>query len=81
MGKVTAVEVGDIKRDIAYHGDTVNTAARIQSVCNQFGSSFLTSQSIVSNSAIREFYEVRSLGMISLKGKSQPVELFSIQSR
>ena len=28
---VTAVEVGDVKRDIAYHGDTINTAAaRIQ---------------------------------------------------
>src|SRR4051812_3187375 len=80
MGKVTAVEVGDIKRDIAYHGDTVNTAARIQSVCNQFGSSFLTSNSIVSNSAVSEFYDIISLGMIPLKGKAQPIELFSIQS-
>jgi adenylate cyclase len=81
MGKVTAVEVGDIKRDIAYHGDTVNTAARIQGACNQLGSSFLTSQSIVNNSTISEFYEVMSLGLISLKGKAQPVELFSVQSR
>src|SRR5205085_10996925 len=28
-GPVTAVEIGEVKRDIAYHGDTVNTAARI----------------------------------------------------
>jgi adenylate cyclase len=35
MGKVTAVEVGEIKRDIAYHGDTLNITARIQSICNK----------------------------------------------
>jgi adenylate cyclase len=81
MGKVTAVEVGDIKRDIAYHGDTVNTAARIQGVCSQYGRSFLASGSMVSNSVVQEFYETISLGMIHLKGKAQPVELFSIQPR
>lgn len=37
MGKVTAVEIGETKRDIAYHGDTLNTAARIQSKCNEYG--------------------------------------------
>ena len=37
MGRVTAVVIGEIKRDIAYHGDTLNTAARIISVWNDFG--------------------------------------------
>jgi len=27
-------EVGEIKTEIAYHGDTINTAARIQEQCN-----------------------------------------------
>ncbi len=44
MGKVTAVEIGDIKRDIAYHVDTLNTAARIQSVCNEYNKDFLVSE-------------------------------------
>ncbi len=81
MGKVTAVEVGDIKRDVAYHGDTVNTAARIQGECNTYGVSFLVSHSIVSQSLVKDFFETVSLGMISLKGKVQPVELFSIEPR
>ena len=42
-GKVTAVEIGDVKRDIAYHGDTLNTAARIQSLCNQYQKPVLVS--------------------------------------
>jgi class 3 adenylate cyclase len=38
-----AVEVGDIRRDIAYHGDTLNTASRIQGLCNEFGAEFPSS--------------------------------------
>ena len=78
MGKVTAVEVGDIKRDIAYHGDTVNTAARIQSVCNEYNKNFLTSLYIWENTGIENYYKTESLGMIKLKGKSKPVEIASV---
>ena len=28
MGLVTVAEIGDIKRDIAYHGNVLNTASR-----------------------------------------------------
>ena len=33
-GVVTVTEIGDIKRDLAFHGDVLNTAARIQGLCN-----------------------------------------------
>ena len=77
MGKVTAVEVGDIKRDIAYHGDTLNTAARIQSVCNKYNKNFLTSVYIWENTGIENYYKTESLGMIELKGKSKAIEIAS----
>jgi adenylate cyclase len=80
MGKVTVVEVGNIKRDIAYHGDTMNTAARIQSVCNQYNKRFLISKYVFDNSEIGKYYYTESLGMIELKGKNQPVEVASIES-
>ena len=81
LGKVTAVEVGDLKRDIAYHGDTINTAARIHSVCQQYGQPFILSHTIVGHQAVQEFYDTTSLGLVALKGKSMPVELFSIRPR
>ena len=40
---VTVVEVGDIKREIVYHRDKLNTAARIQEICNEFDSNLLIS--------------------------------------
>lgn len=82
LGIVTAVEVGEIKRDIAYHGDTINTAARIQGLCNQFNKSLLISgivHSIFRN--IEEEYKVESFGNTTLKGKGIPVELFSLERK
>jgi len=78
MGKVTVVEVGDIKRDIAYHGDTLNTAARIQSVCNEYNKRFLTSASSWESTGLDKFYRVESMGLVPLKGKSIPVELSGV---
>jgi adenylate cyclase len=78
VGKVTAVEIGEVKRDIAYHGDTLNTAARIQSVCNEYNKSLLMSEELLnkidSNKLVTE-----SLGPINLKGKVAKVEIVSVE--
>jgi adenylate cyclase len=74
-GPVTAVEVGDIRRDIAYHGDTLNTASRIQSVCNEFGKDILTSMDFWNRSGASRYYSIESMGLVELKGKSQAVEI------
>ena len=34
VGWVTVAELGVLKREISYHGDTINTAARIEGCCN-----------------------------------------------
>lgn len=79
MGSVMAVEVGDIKRDIAYHGDTLNTASRIQSICNDYNKNFLASVHVLKNLYINNHYKTESIGAIRLKGKAEPVEIASIE--
>lgn len=79
MGIVTAVEIGDIKRDIAYHGDTINTTARIQSVCNQFGKDFLISSDMLQQAKLQNQFKIQPLGMIKLKGKSKEIGIVSIE--
>ena len=37
VGAVTATEVGDIKREIAYHGDPLNTASRLLELSKDYG--------------------------------------------
>jgi adenylate cyclase len=79
MGKVTAVEVGDIKRDIAYHGDTLNTAARIQSICNNYDKKFLSSVYVLNNVKVNNLFKIESIGAVILKGKTEAVEIASIE--
>lgn len=79
-GIITTVEVGVVKREIAYHGDTINTAARIQGLCNQYNSSLLVSDSVKSVLPNLEAdYKIESLGKIALKGKDELVELFDVK--
>jgi adenylate cyclase len=79
MGKVTAVEIGEVKRDIAYHGDTLNTAARIQSMCNEYSKKFLVSSYFAEQSNAGSQFATTALGNILLKGKTAAVGLVSIE--
>ena len=78
MGKVSAVEIGEIKRDIAYHGDTLNTAARIQQVCNAYNRSFLVSDYVLGRIGSHQNMKVEPLGMILLRGKEKEIGIASI---
>lgn len=79
-GQVTTGEIGVIKRDIAYSGDVLNTTARIQSKCNDFGVPILLSKYILDklnippNSLIQE-----RIGEIDLRGKVEKVILYTLK--
>ncbi len=77
MGEVTAAEVGILKREIAYHGDVLNTAARIQQLCNEFGKSILTTKFMADHLPKKDF-NVQLLGEKHLKGKTKPEKIYSI---
>ena len=78
IGKVVAAEVGDIKREIAYHGDAINTAARIQSVCNKYGKSLLVSAAVFEMAGSPSDYVFESIGELALKGKGSATHLFGV---
>ena len=79
MGKVTVVEIGEIKREIAYHGDTLNTSARIQSVCNQYNRDFLVSKYLLEKAGADSTLKFEPLGMVLLKGKTEMLEIVSVE--
>ena len=78
-GMVTAVEIGEIKRDIAYHGDTINTAARIQSLCNTYGKSLLVSKGFTEVDGFYDCFVATEIGEVVLKGKVVPIGLVSVE--
>ena len=78
-GTVTTVEIGEYKRDIAHHGDTLNTASRIQSVCNDYHKTFLVSKYLLDKVRTNSNMKTEELGMILLKGKTEKVGLVSVE--
>ncbi len=81
-GKVIITEVGGSKQDIAYHGDTVNTSARIHSLCRQVGEKLLISAEILGIlTQIDEGYTVAAKGIFNLKGKKNVIGLFGVSEK
>lgn len=78
-GIITVIEVGDIKREIAYHGDTINTAARIQSVCNKYNRSFLISESMKNKLSGCKDFRINFIEEVKLKGKNEPLRLYAVE--
>lgn len=78
-GMVTAVEIGNIKRDIAYHGDVLNTAARIQGLCNEYGQQLLISTELLGKIDLTGTLQVETLGRVMVKGKEYVVEIAGIK--
>jgi len=78
-GEITVAEVGDIKREIAYHGDVINTASRIQGQCNVYHKRLLVSGDFLTRIQNLKGYKKEYLGEISLRGKKSKIEIFSIE--
>lgn len=78
-GMVTVTEVGKYKKEIAYHGDPINTAARIQGQCNHFQEELLISEDLLKQMDIHNF-EVKPLGHMLLKGKENEVAMYAVES-
>jgi adenylate cyclase len=79
IGDITVAEVGDFKREIAYHGDTINTASRIQSVCNTYGKSFLISENLKNEIDISGMFRINFIDKIKLKGKENEINLYNME--
>ncbi len=73
-GIVTVTEVGKYKKEIAYHGDTINTTSRIQGKCNEFNAKFLISNTLKEQITNCTF-SFKPLGSIPLKGKEKSVSI------
>ncbi len=77
-GKLMVAEVGIVKKELAFHGDVINTAARIQAECNMHNVSILISEKLTNDLNIKESYSVKALGSVLLKGKLEEVGIYTL---
>jgi adenylate cyclase len=78
LGRVTVAEVGEIKREIAFHGDVLNTTARITSKCAEVGARFLVSETMLDTVGKSDRYQMQRIGDVELRGKKKAMSLFAV---
>lgn len=76
-GQVTVTQIGKYKKEIAYHGDPINTAARIQAQCNVLGAALLISAPLA-KAMPSDTYHLECVGSLQLKGKQTEVEVYAV---
>lgn len=78
-GTITVTEIGEIKKDIAYHGDVLNTASRIQGLCNTYNKEVLISNIMNNKMPKVKMFKRELIGEIFLKGKETSVGVYSLE--
>ena len=77
-GNVIRGEIGDVKSEIVFHGDVMNTTSRIESLCGKVNESLLISEILVKNFPLsyRKYFNYK--GSFELRGKENKVKIFCL---
>lgn len=81
VGHVMALQVGQTRRDISYNGDTINTAARIESECTEYRQDLLISEELYKRTEDRESWLFEEVGRIKLKGKRKSTGIYKVKEK
>jgi adenylate cyclase len=71
--------VGSIKTELAFHGDVINVAARIEEKCKELNKELLISEELYSAIKWSENYQLKQYDSIVLKGKKENVTLYGVE--
>ena len=81
LGLATVAEVGELKTEIAFHGDVLNTAARIEGYCTHFNKQLLASEILALELASNEQYTIHFIGEKQLRGKRENSRIYSCEKK
>ena len=77
-GEVIAAEMGSLKKIIAFNGEVLNVAARIQGECNRLERRLLVSRQLVDELELPADVTPLSMGLVELRGTEAPMELVAL---
>lgn len=80
-GPIVITEVGIVKKELAYHGDVINTTARIQSMCNTFDQKLLISQELLDKLPEKDKLKYAFQSKLQLRGKQEETAIYSIKEK
>ena len=78
-GQVIVTSVGKQKKEIVYHGDVLNTAARIEKKCNELRQKLLISADLLNYLRLENDFIAEEKGEIELRGKANKLRLYGVK--
>ena len=77
-GTVTAGELGDLRQQIVFVGDILNTAARLEEYAKRHGPDLVVSGALLDRLALPPGVEATRCGDLALRGKEAPVTAYGL---
>jgi adenylate cyclase len=77
-GEIVAGEIGDVRREIAYVGDTLNVAARLLDAAKEIGREVLVSDELLAQAALPAGLRAEKLPTLSVRGRARPLEVSAL---
>ena len=71
-GEIVAGEIGDVRHEIAYVGDTLNVAARLLEAAKTLGRDVLASTDLLERSALPPDLRAEPLPLLAVRGRATP---------
>ena len=81
FGKVIVGQIGDLKREIVFNGDVLNTTSRIQELCNTYNQDLLISRRLLYRLKLPEDYNQTYLGEVKIRGKEIELVIYGITQK
>ena len=80
-GEIVAGEIGDVRREIAYVGDTLNVAARLLDASKDLRRDVLVSADLLALARLPPDLEAEPLPTLSIRGRDAPLEIAALSLR
>jgi adenylate cyclase len=78
-GEVVAGEIGDVRREIAFLGDTLNVAARLLETTKTLGHDILASADVLARATLPAGLRADTLPMLSVRGRVAPLGIAALE--
>jgi adenylate cyclase len=79
-GEIVAGEIGDVRREIAYVGDTLNVAARLLDAAKELGRDVLVSDELLAQAPLPAGLRAEKLPTLSVRGRAAPLGVSALAS-
>jgi adenylate cyclase len=78
-GEIVAGEIGDLRREIAYVGDTLNVAARLLESAKTLGEDVLASNDLLGHSQLPAELAAKPLPTLTVRGREAPLGISALE--